>query len=91
MAQDYTEKVMKWLGQRHIAAPQQAYEQLLQIQGPPYRIHVQWTKEYSPESVRAAIIECRNSHITETAAFVDLMERAKHRLERRPPNRDLFQ
>jgi hypothetical protein len=84
IAQYYTEKVMKWLCNRQITAPQRAYEEFLKIQGPPYHIHEEWTKDYSPESVRAAIIECRNSRITETGRFIDLMQMAKSRLQRRP-------
>lgn len=91
IAQYYTEKIVRWLGQRHIEGPRHAYEQLLKIQGAEYRIHEKWTKEYSPESVRAAVIECRNSNVTVTTEFVELMEMAKHRLERRPRERDLFQ
>src|SRR5262249_4395710 len=83
IAQYYTEKILHWLNQRHIGAPYLAYTALLKIQGAPYHIHEEWSKEFSPESVRAAIIECRNSQATATQEFTDLMARAKDRLTRR--------
>jgi hypothetical protein len=83
IAQYYTEKIVGWLQQRNLAAPYQAYSQLLEIQSLPYHIHEKWSKDFSPESVRAAIIECRNNQLTSTEQFVDLMSHAKHRLTRR--------
>ncbi len=90
IAQYYTEKIVLWFGQRHIGAPHHAYSELLKLQGAPYHVHERWSKEFSPETVRAAIIECRNSQVIETGSFVELMEMAKHRLVRRSPKTDLF-
>jgi len=90
IAQYYTEKTVLWFSQRHIGAPHYAYSEFLKLQGEPYHIHEHWSKEFSPETVRAAIIECRNSQVTETSSFVQLMEMAKHRLVRRSPKTDLF-
>jgi hypothetical protein len=84
IAQYYTEKVVQWFHQRNIAAPSNAYTELLKVQSEPYHIHEEWLKEFSPEIVRAAIIECRNTRVTETGEFVSLMEQAKMRLDRRP-------
>ena len=84
IAQYYTEKVVKWLGQRYSGNSNNAYAGLLKIQGPPYRIHEQWSDDFSPEIVRAAIIECRNNQVTDKDGFLERMENAKHRLRHQP-------
>jgi hypothetical protein len=80
IAQYYTEKIIRWLRLRNLETPHAAYSRLLKCQSPPYRIHEQWSKDYSQEAVRAAIIECRNNRTTRTEDFVGLMEHAKVRL-----------
>ena len=83
IAQYYTDRIMHWLEQRNVGRPFYAFTELLKIQGSPYQIHQEWSREFSPEGVRAAIIECRNSQITAADAFIGLMEMAKQRLTRR--------
>ncbi len=83
IAQYYTDKVVGWFQQRNLAAPSSAYTALLRIQSPPYNIHKEWLEQFSPEIVRAALVECRNNHVTKTEEFIELMNMAKHRLGRR--------
>ena len=82
IAQYYTEKVMHWFEERHSEKPYHAYTKLLEIQGAPYRIHELWSKDFSPEIVRAAIIECRNNRVADKDGFTERMESAKRRLKR---------
>jgi len=84
IAQYYTDKVVQWFQQRNIAAPFSAYAELLKVQSPPYHIHEEWLRNFSPEIVRAAMIECRNNQVTGTGGFIRLMEMAKERLDRHP-------
>jgi hypothetical protein len=77
IAQYYTEKIVQWFQQRNIASPFNAYTELLKVQSRPYHIHEEWTKKFSPETVRAAMIECRNTQVIWTVDFVRLMDMAK--------------
>ena len=90
IAQYYTEKIVRWLRLRNLETPHAAYSRLLKCQSPPYRIHEQWSSDYSQEAVRAAIIECRNKQTTKTEEFVGFMKSAKARLSGPPAQRDLI-
>ena len=82
IAQYYTERVMQWFQKRQIETPYHAYAELLKHQGAPYHIHKQWSRTFSPEIIRAAIIECRNNRVTDKDEFDDRMQSAKDRLRR---------
>lgn len=80
IAQYYTDKIVWWFSRHHQHPAESAFRSLLGIQSLPYKIHLQWKSEYSPEMLRAAIIECRNRGVTQTEDFFASMGEAKLRL-----------
>jgi hypothetical protein len=63
---------------------------LLKIQGKSYNIHKEWSGKFSPETVRAAILECRNNRVVKTGHFIELMQAAKDRLDHKSESGNYF-
>lgn len=57
-----------------------AYEQLLCHQLPDYQTHLPWGKNYSPESVRSAMLETRRAGVKALDQFESLLSLAGQRL-----------
>lgn len=78
LAQYYTQAVCTRL--RQMPGCVAAFEALLNEQPEPYRIHVPWVEEFSPEEVRHAMLETRRQSKGELQSFQTAIRITKGRL-----------
>lgn len=81
LAQYYTDRVLRRLNHRYGGALD-VFKKLLERQSEPYRIHEEW-QEYTPESVRLAMLEMRRGGETKLDAFTEFLQDAHGRLHKR--------
>lgn len=81
LAQYFLELVAVKLTERNEPEVERAYQALLEHQSPPYRAHLPWLKNHSPEAVRAATLEsrARNNGIR-ISEFETALDQAAERL-----------
>jgi hypothetical protein len=54
-----------------------AYEALLEYQAKPYKVHLEWVNNATPEAVRAALLRCRNRRMEVLAEFEDALAQSR--------------
>jgi hypothetical protein len=79
LAQYYTDRVLRRLDRRYGGAIK-VYEKMLEKQPEPYRTHVPWTQEFSPEAVRRAMLEVRRWREGKVADFERRLKEAQKEL-----------
>jgi hypothetical protein len=79
IAQYFTDRIV---GKLAIGNPEirSAYEALLKYQPEPYRVHLDWIKNGTPEAMRAAVIWCRNRRVKALAEFDQAVAESRERL-----------
>jgi hypothetical protein len=80
LAQYYTDRVLKRLGNRFPNA-YKVYQKMLPKQPQAYRSHIKWVTDYSPESVRRAMLEVRRWQHGTLSEFNQRLEEARKQLE----------
>ena len=78
LAQYYTDRVLRRLRQRYDGALD-VFDRLLEKQPEPYRIHKKW-KDYTPESVRLAMLQMRRRRKTSLDEFTRFLSEAQNQL-----------
>jgi hypothetical protein len=90
LAQFYTSVLCRRLEQRMPAAIH-AYKELLKKQSGPYRAHLGWVddNERGGEIIRVSMIECRSLGITDSAKFLEAIEKYRQGIRgRKKPRPD---
>jgi hypothetical protein len=80
LAQYYTQIIAVRLAERREERVAQAYNQLLPHLLPLYNAHLPWIEEFSPEMVRAAMLELRLKEKATLQDFAHCLRSAKNRM-----------
>lgn len=80
LAQYYTDRVLRRVEHRYAGALK-VYQAMLPRQPEPYRVHENWVEEYSPESVRRAMLEVRRWKEGKISDFNKRIAEAKKQLQ----------
>lgn len=80
LAQYYTERFIEEYSPQYPKL-KQAYDTMVSCQSGPYIVHKDWSKRFSQETVKFAMITARQNNIREYKVFLEKMESIKKQLK----------